>query len=516
MIKLNNNRGFHWKTKGNLTFKGIIDDLNSNIQGLNESISNENQLIETLKNSTGFFSIVFENDFLIFAAVDRLRSIPLFYALKNDEFFLSDDAYWIREKINDEVMDQVCKNEFYLSGYVTGKDTLYPNIKQVQAGEYLIFNKLDKRITTEFYFQLSHGDYSLKSNLDLIEELEEIHIKVFQRLINTLENRTAIIPLSGGYDSRLIAVMLKRLGYENVICFTYGKKNNSEALISKAVADQLGYPWIFIEYTNEKWIEWYQSKSKVDYYRYADGLSSIPHIQDVIAVKELVEKKLIPTDSIFIPGHALDFLAGSHIPEKFISKQTSKPKDIINQLLIVHYSLWEDKELLREYQQQFSNRIKNIIDNKDLYSTEEAVDNYERWIWSQRQAKYIAHSLRVYDFYNYEWRMPLWEKEIIQFWEKVNIGERFDRKLFLEYVEDTQSEFIYLQKYTKEELSSFKKMIIKKPLLYNWLIKLRKRKSFSQHSLAWYGLLKNSNLKITDMDKMKNIISYLTYDYFKK
>jgi asparagine synthase (glutamine-hydrolysing) len=69
-----------------------------------------------------------------------------------------------------------------------------------------------------------------------------------------------VVPLSGGLDSRIIVAMLKRLGVEDVICFTYGKKGNREAEISRQVAEALGYRWYFVEYTKEKLYDGYHSR----------------------------------------------------------------------------------------------------------------------------------------------------------------------------------------------------------------------------------------------------------------
>ena len=73
----------------------------------------------------GFFSVIIETERHIFAAVDRIRSIPLFYGYINCNFYISDDARYINEKVKDEKMDELSKTEFLLTGYVT----VYANLK---------------------------------------------------------------------------------------------------------------------------------------------------------------------------------------------------------------------------------------------------------------------------------------------------------------------------------------------------------------------------------------------------
>lgn len=515
MINLCNDRGFKWVQNQKNFFKGYGFNINSNYDFLKKEFNNYNEIVNELRNSKGFFSIVYEDEKVIFAAVDRVRSIPLFYGVKNGELFLSDNARWILDKVNNKRTDEVSKAEFYLTGYVTGRDTLYESVKQIQAGEYILFDKVEKKIYNEHYFKFQHEKFHEKSSEELIEELDNIYLVVFNRLIQSLNGRTAVIPLSGGYDSRLIAIMLKRLGYENVICFTYGKENNSEAKISKSVAEKLGYKWVFIPYTTEKWKNWYRSSEKIDYFNYSDGLSSIPHIQDVIAIRELLNNRYITEDAILIPGHSGDFIAGSHIPDYFAKKDITSEK-IANQILNVHYSLWDDKNLRKKFSNEFKNKIFNVIKYQPIYSSENAANVYEQWDWSERQSKFICHSVRVYDYYNLEWRLPLWEKELIDFWSKINLENRLNRKLYFKYVSEKQVEFKYLDKNNNENilLKYFKSEVKKFPTLYKLFIKRNTAKLIKNHPLLWFSIIDEK--EIDDLKwKILSVNSYLTREYLK-
>lgn len=523
-ILLKNNSGFKWFSQDDISFKGyfkIHDNFtnSNNPYSINTEIKNQDDFLSFLHEANGFFAIVKENEKNIFAAVDRVRSIPLFYSTKNGQFYLSDDAHWIREKVHDQDVDEVSKTEFLLTGYVTGKDTLYPNVKQLQAGEYLIYNKETKSLVTERYFQFRHSNFYDTSNEELISLLDQVHVNVFKRLIESLDGRTAVVPLSGGYDSRLIVVMLKRLGYKNVICFTYGKEGNKEATISKKIADYLGYKWIFIPYTKDGWRKWYGSQEKQSYFKYADGLSSIPHIQDIIAVSELKKRSLIPSDSIFIPGHSGDFVAGSHIPTNFISTNEITNNQLTEEIFKKHYSLWELKSFDNNLKLKFRDKVYSLIPNKSIYSTEEAADLFECWDWAERQAKFICNSVRVYDFLDYEWRMPLWDNEIIEFWSRIRLDGRINRKLYFEYVQVKQKDLL-------SELNEGNKMILKwknynmfiklvkqlKPIYY-FINKLRKLKEYDLHPLQWYGIVDKKIYRTSVWNGMENINSILTKNY---
>lgn len=80
---------------------------------------------ERIRVINGFFAVVIKKHDYIFAAVDRIRSIPLFYALKNNNFYLSDSARWVWEQFGYPEPESYSSAEFLLTGFVTGHCTLY-------------------------------------------------------------------------------------------------------------------------------------------------------------------------------------------------------------------------------------------------------------------------------------------------------------------------------------------------------------------------------------------------------
>ncbi len=462
MVK--NNLDFKWVQNNSIYTKGYIfnkENLFKKDKNLNKYFSDcydEKNFVDLLLNSNGFFWVIIETERHIFAAVDRIRSIPLFYGYINCNFYISDDARYIKEKVKDEKMDELSKTEFLLTGYVTGKDTLYPNVKQIRAGEYLVFDKMDNKLKTKRYFEFRHKNFYKMTEEEIIEKLDKVHLNVMKRLIDLLEGRTAVIPLSGGQDSRLIAVMLKRLGYENVICFSYGKPGNKESEISKKVADYLKYRWIFIPYTMDKWNEWYNNSEMKKYMFFGDNLASLPHIQDFPAVWEMKEKGLVPEDSVFIPGHAADFIEGSHIPPWFIEKEKISDKELIDSIYEKHYNLWRWPNHRKQLNKQFVNKITNVVGPINNCNPEGGADILECWDWQERQAKFIVNSIRVYEFFGYKWRLPLWDKELIEYWARIPLEKRINRYLYFKYVNTKQYEINKkLELSIKNEESNFRK-----------------------------------------------------------
>ena len=57
----------------------------------------------------------------------------------------------------------------------------------------------------------------------------------------------------------------------------------------------------------------------------------------------------------------------------------------------------------------------------------------------ERQAKFIVNSVRVYEFFGYAWRIPLWDRELIDFFLKVPLKYRMrydDNYLYIQYAKN--------------------------------------------------------------------------------
>lgn len=423
--------------KGTVFYKNKILQ-SDDVVRLISSILNDSQIDhETLKAHllalNGNFALAMETSRYIFCTVDRVRSTPLFYAVSRDGALFSDDANCLRERL-DPPFNEENGAEFLVTGYVTGSDTLFDGISQLQAGEYLVYDKRDGSLITSFYHRFWHGNFFLDSEEDLLNRLDETFVRVFQRLIESTNGRQIVVPLSGGLDSRIIVAMLKRLGVEDVICFTYGKKGNREAEISRRVAEALGYQWYFVEYTREKWYDCYHSEEMQEYLRYGGNLVSIPVIQDFLAVKELKEEGKIPENAVFVPGHSGDMLAGSHIPHDYDQPQSYTFEKFQEDSLKKHYNFWEWEGA--ELGSLFRDKIGKSVGGISVYDDECCANAIELFDFNERQAKYIVNSVRAYEFFGYRWQVPLWDGELIDFFLSVPITYRLSQELYKLYADD--------------------------------------------------------------------------------
>lgn len=386
----------------------------------------------------GHFALVVRRDATLFAAVDRLRAMPLFFAANDGGCVIADRAPAVREACALDEVDSVAALEFYLAGYVTRDATLFHGLRQLRAGECL-WRAGDEPPRCEQYYRYRHVELASASSDRLIERLHEVHRHVFTRLLESAGGRPIVVPLSGGYDSRLIVTWLHELGAQP-ICYTYGLPGNWESRLSRDIAAHFGFAWHFVPYSGARWKNWAASAPMRTYQDYAGNYSSIPHVQDWPAIQEL--RNVLPRDALIVPGHTGDFISGGHIPPAFARTARVTHRHLREAIQAKHYNLWRWPAQAQRQRAALDARIDATLGEAvapaHAYAAETAAGLYELWEWQERQAKFICNSLRVYDFHGYEWRLPLYDHELMDFWARVPLAQRVGRQLYYAYVATRQ------------------------------------------------------------------------------
>jgi asparagine synthase (glutamine-hydrolysing) len=402
-----------------------------------EDEGQEKEIAGLLEGLNGEFAIVAETESRIFCAVDKVRSTPLFYITTKDNFIVSDNAYYLKDKIS-QPLNEKNAAEFMVAGYVTGNETLFDGIKQIRNGEILVYQKRENLLKTSCYFRFLHGNYYELPESKLLEMLDHIFVNAFSRLIESTgkQGKRLVVPLSGGLDSRIIVAMLKRLGVDDVTCISYGGKGNRESMISKKVAEALGYDWLFVDYTAKKWHECYNSEEADCFRMLAGNLSSLPHMHDFLALRELKSQGKLPENSVFVPGHTGDVLSGSHIPHYYLDNSINYDSEtFLGDSLKRHYNLWK-WPYEYELENIFKERINKSMCELEINDNKSCANAIEFFDFNERQPKFIVNSVRAYEFFGYEWRIPFWDTELINFFLKVPIEYRINQELYKKYARD--------------------------------------------------------------------------------
>jgi asparagine synthase (glutamine-hydrolysing) len=366
--------------------------------------------VAKIEKLNGFFAAIVEaGPETVYAAVDPLRSIPLFYAsnaTRQHGCLFSDDASWLDEWLGPERAPAETATEFLLAGYVTGADTLHPAIKQLQAGEALKTHVgADGRLFIDHrqYFKFVPRE-RIRDKSALHEQLDWEMKTAVGRLIRFAGGRQIVVPLSGGNDSRDILLTLRRLGYDKLLAFTYGRPGNRESVISERVAARLGVIWRFVPYDNTMWAAWWRSDGRKRYFALSHQLVSLPHFQDHPAVGVLQREGAIEDSAVFAPGLG-GFVVGSDIPRRFVNAGRIGRDAFLNVMHEVSYRLWDWREQPREHIAAIHAKLLHQL-GQGIDDPHHAIAAYEKWELEERQAKFIVNAVRVYGDFGHDWWLP--------------------------------------------------------------------------------------------------------------
>lgn len=390
-------------------------------------IESESQLIEKLSKANGRFSVVILRESETWVAVDPLRTYPLYYSKTGGEFCISDNSYCLAEQILKPELNQVATDSFLASGFTLNNQTILLDLYQAEAGEMLVFND---SVTRKFYCSYTLNKINKLSFDEAVTSLNIRLNEIFKNHLEALADRFIVIPLSGGYDSRLVAAMCSQYHPENVLCITYGREGNREVKPAGEAAKRLGLKWINIVYNEELIRDFVNDKYFSSYFEEASGLTSMFYLQDYFAVRHLKENSLIPENSVFMPGFSGDSLAGSFFRKSFLEKANVKE---------ISGKIFENKFNLVELSRQVRNDITDLISEKINGSAPFLWKNYENWEIKEIHAKLIVNSARVFSFFGYDYVLPLFDKELIDFFTTVPFEFKLNKKLY----DKTLSEIVF-------------------------------------------------------------------------
>jgi asparagine synthase (glutamine-hydrolysing) len=434
-----------------------------------EKVKNlEIEEVEDFVNSIdGHFSIVVQKDDFSFIAVDKIRSTPVFFTRINKLFFVDSDPKRLvsLDDFNKSIIaDSIL--EISMSGYTIGNKTLYDDLHSLKAGELVIFQENDyKYIQYYKYFgEIKNADYS-----DFLKELSQVTINVFKKMLSQVGDRQIIVPLSAGNDSRLVVSVLSYLGAKNVKCYSYGSSNNFEANIAKKIAQKLKYEWIFLPLTHKGEKKFYKSTEYGCYLEFSETYSSVPYIQGLSTIKYLKEINWIDDDAVFINGNSGDFISGAHISglaqDIDVGDIHNEMKEsILNKLIVKHFSLWsylKTNQNIERIRENLLDELLEVCGEIEDKSKEHLF--YECSEFLNRQSKYVITGQRSYEFYEHEWRLPLWDDEYLHFWQKVPAKYKAEQKLYIDMLKNNNFGNVW-----SDDIPVNKKTI--KPV---WIIPLR-------------------------------------------
>ena len=483
MIKValseNKGLGFCWFSDETVFVKGYLFTSEGQLcegEGLLSyfrDMAGYDDFLSRLARTTGLFSVVVLHNDEVFAATDAARAFPLFYCKKGDAFYISDTPTLLLDNDKPLPLNHRAALQFEAIGYVLGRDTLLNGVYQMQAQEALRFG--GGEVSRQFYKEIS-GSVSTRSKEQLKADFRQMIARLSARLVTQLAGRPVLLPLSGGNDSRLLALMLKEANYENVLCFTYGAPDTPEKENARKSAEALGFKWLFIDYSEYAGQNVMASETFREWMGFAANFSSFFYFQEYLAAYHLKTKGLVSDNAVFIPGHSADVVAGSYM--------ISGMDKMANLRSYTRYASMKNVNL------RTLNRKEHAMLNEDIEATmryynkgESEADYtlYETWQIKERQPKQIVNSSKIWDFFGYQYVLPFWDEMFTSFFFALPYSCKISKNFYVETIWEMFSERGILF----ESESCISRSAEKKQRVKLWLTRIPLFSLFLQRRNLW-------------------------------
>ena len=383
-------------------------------------------LAQAVRDVPGYFAAIIKGPDFCCAIVDHCRSSPIFYS----DDAVSNDAHLLRARrhLNTPNADGV--TDAAMAGFVTGCQTLFQGLHQLEAGSLLIWTSATTVPAVTRYRSYMPGPMDQRSEDLLVEEFLDVLDGAIARTIAQAEGRPIWVPLSGGRDSRILLAKFVEQGYDNLFAFTYGPRGNDEMRAAKIIAERLNLRWTFVPSRPAAMREFFARPDRNAYWAYCDGLSAVPNFQDLLTLRQFEAEGALPEDAIIVNGQTGDFISGGHIPASLMQSAPG-PDSLFDAIVGKHFSLWNSLKTPDRLDAIRARVFAQLgITSNDTLDRDTAIAHYEQFEFDERQAKYVINGQRNYEFLGRDWSLPLWDSALVEFWRNVPVEQKYRQKLF--------------------------------------------------------------------------------------
>lgn len=429
-----------WRRIGNgpavLWFKGHLfgDGERRLLQACREGYAALECLLPTLD---GCFGLIVEDQEFTLAAADPIGSIPLFVAdCGNAVYRVAGSATELLRAGRLADIDRDAALAIGMGGFVLAERALIKGIRHLRAGEMAI---LRAGATPVFGFHTRYRPWRAaeRPRAILSDELADVLRAGFSKALSGLGDRPIMVPLSAGYDSRLVAAALKELGHRDIRCYAYGIPGNHEAKVSRVIAERLGLPWRFVPVTPAIQGAYFASAEHAEFARANDTLTAIPFNQDYAATRSVLADGYAPKDAVFINGQSGDFITGNHVPQELWSPAAGDVQVRWSRLFAAarrkHFGLWDVLQTRRNLARMEA-MFREDIETRSGLPADPALD----WTLAEaselihRQSRYVVAGQRTYEHFGADWRLPLWDRDLVAFYETAPLSAKRSQSLYRE------------------------------------------------------------------------------------
>lgn len=422
------------------------------------------QLTRMCKALNGIFAVIVHKDDFLAIGMDLTRVYPVFYAYQGGEWCITDNPYHLLTA-QSLCSKRACKHIRSLDT-VFATETLVEGIKKMAVAEVRDL-QADGSSFAACYF---HYTIFRKECSDLTSQALYGVLKAsVKRLITVAAGRQIVMPLSAGYDSRIVITLLKECGYPRVLTFTMGTEaTQSECHVASKVAQTLGYPHYKLNLHNIA-----QSLDYKDFDAYVQHLGALSNFcwtSEYVCFKHLKQQGLIENDAVVVPGHAGDFFAGIELSKAQVTEKDSFTTLAIR-LLCTAFESKTSWCLLPQVRRQLKQQAVWGDYSPALYLD---------FVFRNRLSQFASNSARAYTFYGHQVAFPLWDTEFLQAMRQLSFSQLRHCALYKTCVEQVFAQHSVAFPKVFPDDKTYKKQFFKnllRSVMPQWFLRVAKKQT---------------------------------------
>ncbi|MDM1444017.1 hypothetical protein [Myroides odoratimimus] len=215
-------------------------------------INNKKTFLNELRGVfSGMVYDIHANELRLF--VDQFRTIDIFYRIDEHDIISFNTSLSELALLNQNELDIDAAYLLLTYGGTLEYNTLFKGIKKVEYGNQLIINRnLEVSNLKYFEFAIDYNNNKIKERSEYIEDIDCFFRQAINRqFIKDVEyNSNHLVGLSAGRDSRMTTWVANKIGYKNVLNYTFSESSQLDEFIPKEIARELQNEWIFVALDN--------------------------------------------------------------------------------------------------------------------------------------------------------------------------------------------------------------------------------------------------------------------------
>ncbi len=187
----------------------------------------------------------------IFVYGNQTGSKRIFYYNDNNNLIVSSDLAEISHLMHEmQISKSLNITASYLlltCGFMLEEHTLVNEVKRLMPGCYLTADK-NFSISTKEFFHLRNISKTNDSVKQIIQNMDDLFAKAIKRQFEKDKDAgyNHTVTLSGGLDSRMVALFAHELGYTNQHNFTFSQENYLDEKIARKIAADYNHQFEFL------------------------------------------------------------------------------------------------------------------------------------------------------------------------------------------------------------------------------------------------------------------------------